>query len=105
MPDSAPEIVGPADPEDADTPADAGRTQGGSVGRTVARLAVGVGAVLAVGSLVVVAVEQHRQTEELRHQTCFARASALAQVGSFELARGSGNLPDPGLVALLCDGE
>ena len=66
-------------------------------------LLAGAAVVVMVASTVVIAREQRRQTDQLNHQACYARASALAQLASVEIARGSSNPPDPGVVLLYCD--
>lgn len=70
--------------------------------RLLAGAAIAAAAVITI-SAAVIAVEQHRQTDQIEHQTCYARASALAQLATVEIAKGSPNPPDPGVVVLFCD--
>ena len=69
----------------------------------VGRVALGAALLLLNLTAAIIAFEQHRQSTQLKHQTCYARASAFAQLASVEIAKGSPNPPDPGLVILYCD--
>jgi hypothetical protein len=66
-------------------------------------LLVGLATLAVVGSALVVAIEQHRQTTELRREACYARAGALAQVAQAELAKDKSTTADPGIYFLECD--
>jgi hypothetical protein len=66
-------------------------------------LLLGLATVALVGSAVVVAIEQHRQTTEIRREACYARAGALAQVAQAELAKDRSTTADPGIYFLECD--
>ncbi len=71
--------------------------------RAIAVALACLGATVLVFAGLTIAIEQHRQTGELENQTCYTRAAALAQVAAVEVARGSTNPPEPGLLILECD--
>lgn len=93
-------LEGPAD--DASASAETPRRRRPS-NRTVAVALACLGATVMVLSGLTIALEQRRQSTEFEHQTCYARAAALAQVAAVEVARGSANPPEPGLLILECD--
>ncbi len=76
------------------------RDRGGIVG--TALVALGVAGLVSWGVLMI--VEQARQTEQLRYQTCYARASASAQAESaVSAAGGKANTDGLGVVLFYCD--
>jgi hypothetical protein len=77
-------------------------TSGWSMAR-LRGLLLGLATLAVVGSALVIAIEQHRQTEQIRQESCYARAGALAQVAQAELAKDRSTSADPGIYFLECD--
>ena len=69
------------------------------IGDWLLRLAV---VALAV-SAVVIAIEQHRQTDIKRNEACYSRVAALAQIALVDVTEGSATDAEPGLRYLECD--
>jgi hypothetical protein len=89
-------------------PADEGAADGSREGLAaltsrLLKFAWGLGALAIVGSVVTIAVEQHRQTNEMRKSGCYARAAAAAAVAATEIARSGSSGANPGLTFLECD--
>ena len=60
-------------------------------------------AVVAVGSLLSIAIAEHRQSDGIRQQACYSRANAVALIAQFELNRKKDTATDPALILLSCD--
>lgn len=98
--------VDPADSAEPQEPAESVSRRSDrrrAIGRFVASCAIGLAALALVGSAIVIAVEQRRQTDVLRDQSCYARATALAQVALVDIADKASTSADPALLILTCD--
>jgi hypothetical protein len=82
---------------------ESGKRRLGELTSRLFKLAWGLGALAIVGSAVMIAVEQRRQTSEMRKSGCYARAAAAAAVAATEIARSGSSGANPGLTFLECD--
>jgi hypothetical protein len=95
-------LVNDSTPSDKEA-ADEGKGGLGALTSRLFKILWGLGALAVVGSAVTVAIEQHRQTSEMRKSGCYARAAAAAAVAATEIARSGSSGANPGLTFLECD--